>query len=338
VAGVFRRVERRLAESPDASFQSESCPDLSPLLALTEASARGVIATGPRRGCRVVRVRGVAADTDAFLMGRLCAQVQGYNLQCATRIAANDREGLERMARYLARPPIATDRLVPLQDGRLELRLKRPWRDGTTAFQYTPHELLERLIALVPRPRHHLTRYHGVLAPAFAGRAQIVPSPSDPRPPRDRPPPPAGAQPPERPGRWPWASLIWRVFLKDVLACTRCSGRMAIVAALTGPDSVILILKHSRLCGAYAREGAAGLVSKRRGQPSNRRLSEDLHRRAVELVRDLYADFGPTLAREKLIELHGIRVAKETLRKWMAAAEIWLPRDRRVPQPPPVTG
>jgi hypothetical protein len=88
-----------------------------------------------------------------------------------------------------------------------------------------------------------------------------------------------------------------------------------------------------RLCGAYARDGAAGLVSKRRGQPSNRRLSEDLHRRAVELVRDQYADFGPTLAREKLIEPHGIRVAKETLRKWMAAADIWLPRDRRVPKP-----
>jgi hypothetical protein len=53
----------------------------------------------------------------------------------------------------------------------------------------------------------------------------------------------------------------------------------------------------------------------------------------VALVRDLYGDFGPTLAREKLIELHGIRVAKETLRKWMAAADIWLPRDRRIPKP-----
>jgi hypothetical protein len=233
VAGVFRRVERRLAGSPDTSSQGESPLDASPLLTLTEASARGVIATGPRRGCRVVRVRGAAADTDAFLMGRLCAQVEGYNLQCATRIAANDRDGLERMARYLARPPIATDRLVQLQDGRLELRLKRRWRDGATAFQYTPHELLERLVALVPRPRRHLTRYHGVLAPAFAGRSQIVPSPSDPRPPRDRPHAPAGAQPPDRPGRWPWASLIWRVFLKDVLACASCSGRMVIVAAVT---------------------------------------------------------------------------------------------------------
>ena len=84
-------------------------------------------------------------------MGRLCAEVEGFNLQAATRLHAGDRDGLERMARYLARPPIATDRLSRLDDGRLELRLKRPWRDGTTAFVYTPHELLERLVAIVPR-------------------------------------------------------------------------------------------------------------------------------------------------------------------------------------------
>lgn len=66
------------------------------------------------------------------------------------------------MARYLARPPIATDRLSLLADGRLELRLKRPWRDGTTAFVFTPHEFIERLVAIVPRPsgRSGLPRSH----------------------------------------------------------------------------------------------------------------------------------------------------------------------------------
>ena len=95
----------------------------------------------------------------------------------------------------------------------------------------------------------------------------------------------------------------------------------------------ITVRQVRRLCGAYERDGAGGLVSKRRGQPSNRRLSEELQLQTVALVRDLYSDFGPTLAREKLIELHGIRVAKETLRKWMAAADIWLPRNRRVAKP-----
>ena len=128
---------------------------------MAEASARGVIATGPRRGCRVVRVRGPTAEVDAFVMDRLCAQVEGYNLQAATRVGANDRGGLERMGRYLSRPPFATDRLSQLDDKRFELRLKRPWRDGTRAFVFSPHELIERLVAQVPRPRAHLTRYHG---------------------------------------------------------------------------------------------------------------------------------------------------------------------------------
>jgi hypothetical protein len=121
-------------------------------------------------------VRGTRADLDAFVMGRLCAEVEVFNLQAATRLHVGDREGLERMARYLARPPIATDRLSRLDDGRLELRLKRPWRDGTTAFVYTPHELLERLVAIVPRPRAHLTRYLGVFASAFAAGSVTFPT------------------------------------------------------------------------------------------------------------------------------------------------------------------
>jgi len=244
-ASVFRRVEGKLAGRDEDAKQRRFVESAPLLLSLVEASASGVIATGPRRGCRIVRVRGVVDDVDAFVMGRLCAQVEGYNLQAATRIAANDRDGLERMARYLARPPIASDRLTQLEDGRLELRLKRPWRDGTLALRYTPQELVERLVGLVPRPRAHLTRYHGVLAPAFAARQAIVPKSSEESglaP--GRPVAPPGAEPPRRAGRFAWASLIWRVFLEDVLACARCSGRMIIVAAVTSPSGVARIL-HS---------------------------------------------------------------------------------------------
>ena len=240
-AAVFRRVERALADhEPDAAQLrfAESAPILAEV---AEAAARGVVATGPRRGRRIIRIRGAPADMDAFVMGRLCAQVEGYNVQAATRLGANDREGLERMARYLARPPIAGDRLSQLDDGRLELRLKRPWRDGTTAFVFTPHELIERLVAIVPRPRVHLTRYFGVLAPAFAARSGIVPTAPQASAPRQ---PPGDGLPsqPRRPSRFPWASLIWRVFLADVLECGRCGGRMEIVAAVTSNEAVTRIL------------------------------------------------------------------------------------------------
>jgi Putative transposase/Transposase zinc-binding domain len=174
-AAVCRRVERKLSEREPAAPQRHFEESAQLWCALAGASVAGVAATGPRRGRYLVRVRGARADVDAIVTGRLCADVAGFNLQAATRIAANDRAGIERMARYLARPPIATDRLSRLDDGRLELQLKRPWRDGTTAFVLTPHELIERLVALVPRPRAHLTRYFGVFAPAFAARAAIVP-------------------------------------------------------------------------------------------------------------------------------------------------------------------
>jgi len=216
---------------------------------MADAAARGLVATGPRRGYRIVRVRGPTGHVDAVVMGRLCAQVEGFNLQAATRIGATDRQGLERMARYLARPPIANERLTRLDDGRLELRLKRPWRDGTTAFRFTPHEIIERLVAQVPRPRAHLARYHGVLAPAFAARSLIVAA-SGGATPGDRPQPPPPVAPPKRqprPTRFPWASMIWRVFLKDVLECTRCAGRMEMVAAVTAPASIERILDHMGL-------------------------------------------------------------------------------------------
>jgi Putative transposase len=156
VTAVFRGVERKLADLEPSVGQRRFAEDAPLLMAMAEASARGVVGTGPRRGCRIIRIRGAPVNVDVFLMGRLCAQIEGYDLQAATRLAANDRDGLERMARYLARPPIATDRLSLRDDGRLELRLKRPWRDGTTAFVFQPHELIERLVAIVPRPRAHL--------------------------------------------------------------------------------------------------------------------------------------------------------------------------------------
>src|SRR6267142_845189 len=85
-----------------------------------------------------------------------------------------------------------------------------------------------------------------------------------------------------------------------------------------------------RLCVAYQQAGPIGLASRKRGQPSNRRLPPQLQAEAVEIVRQRYADFGPKLAQEKLLELHHIRVAKETLRKWMTLARLWLPRDQRL--------
>ena len=84
-----------------------------------------------------------------------------------------------------------------------------------------------------------------------------------------------------------------------------------------------------RLCAAFEERGPAGLVSGKRGQLSNRRLPDELRAQAVEIVRERYADFGPTLACEKLLEQHALRVSKETLRAWLIGAGVWIPRRER---------
>ena len=81
---------------------------------------------------------------------------------------------------------------------------------------------------------------------------------------------------------------------------------------------------------AYRAEGAAGLISKRRGRPSNRRKPEEVRTTALAIIRERYWDFGPTLAAEKLGELHGIVLGRETLRQWMIAAGLWLDRKQRL--------
>jgi winged helix-turn helix protein len=88
-----------------------------------------------------------------------------------------------------------------------------------------------------------------------------------------------------------------------------------------------------RLLAAFRAAGAASLLSKRRGRPSNNRLPAAVRELAMALVREHDADFGPTLACEKLAELHGCYVSRETLRRWMIEDGLWLDHRRRLPSP-----
>ncbi len=99
------------------------------------------------------------------------------SLHADVAVPARDRRRLERLCRYVARPPLASDRLDERPDGRLALRLKTRWRDGTTHILMERDELLERLVPLIPPPRAHQVRYHGVLAPCASARDRIVPGP-----------------------------------------------------------------------------------------------------------------------------------------------------------------
>jgi len=81
-----------------------------------------------------------------------------------------------------------------------------------------------------------------------------------------------------------------------------------------------------RLSKRYQAEGLAGLVSKKRGRASNRRLDETLRATAIELIGTHYRDFGPTLANEKLAELHDIHLSVESTRQLMIGTGYWKTR------------
>ena len=118
----------------------------------------------------------------------------------------------------------------------------------------------------------------------------------------------------------------------DVLA--RLDGRRLTTSAAADLMRVSLRQTH-RLLKRYRDGGAPAIANRRRGRPSNNRLSDVARDHAIALIREYYADLVTTLAAKKLGERHDVRVSRETLRGWMRQAGIWLPRAerKRIQQP-----
>jgi hypothetical protein len=179
-ATIARRLDKLLVGrgflGEDAPADPDPLETEEPLLSqLYSASVQGRVATGPRAGQRVLRLgdRIDVEEVDA-ITGPRCASVQGWSLHANVAVAGRDRERLERLARYCARPPIATERLSELPDGRIAYRLRHRWRDGTTHVVFEPLDLVARLAALVPPPRANTVRYHGILASCAGWRDVAV--------------------------------------------------------------------------------------------------------------------------------------------------------------------
>jgi hypothetical protein len=189
------------------------------------------------------------------------------SLHADVAVPARDRGRLERLCRYVARPPLANGRLEEHPAGRLLLRLKTRWRDGTTHVLMERSELIDRLVPLIPPPRAHQVRYHGILAPCASLRSVVVPArefdvelpaASGDAPKRDAHSaasanPPAQTRPDDnrlredrldtRPRRLWWAALLQRVFAIDALRCPRCGSTLRLIAAIEDPAIARRILE-----------------------------------------------------------------------------------------------
>ena len=141
------------------------------------------------------------------------------------------------------RGAVAENRLQREENGDISYLLKTPWSDGTKAVQFTPLEFVEKLAALVPPPRVHQIRYHGVFAPNHSWRAAVVPkgrvesgvAPSE------------SKSPISRGRRMSWAECLKRTFQIDLTQCPDCAGEVRFIAAVLKRDAIRAILRHLKL-------------------------------------------------------------------------------------------
>jgi hypothetical protein len=159
------------------------------------------------------------------------------------RWGTDQRQQLEHLCRYIPRPAIANERLKRNRAGDVVLQLKSAFKDGTTHIVISPLEFMQRLAALVPRPRLHLIRFHGVLAPNAKLRSKIVPAPAE----RATETSSEGSHAPGAPAHMSWARLLKRVFDIDIEHCPNCGGALKIIAAIEDPPVIVKILSHLRL-------------------------------------------------------------------------------------------
>ena len=128
--------------------------------------------------------------------------------------------------------------------GQVVLKLKTPWHDGTTHLVMSPLEFMQRLAALVPRPRLHLIRFHGVLAPNAKLRAMVVPQAPDEGAEVAQPSACEAKYAHHKPVRLSWARLLKRVFEIDLEHCPNCGGELKIIAAIMEAQVIERILTH----------------------------------------------------------------------------------------------
>jgi hypothetical protein len=250
VVEVAERCERWLTEQGFGEHDQQDDPDPDDAqMLLQAASAAGRTALGQRAGRRAKRIQ--VHRGRVYELPPRCAVCDGYRarqptrcargltvptgrqdsrpaaLHAGVRVAPRDRAGLERLSRYISRPPPGRERLEEQPDGSILLRLKTPWSDGTAALQPSRSELLQRIIALIPPPSNNESLYHGVFSPNHAWISEIVPAP-----PVDTTPehlrirltkePALGPQP-----AWlAWAALMWRIFQEDKVSSPRCGAPM----------------------------------------------------------------------------------------------------------------
>lgn len=245
---VTKYLEKKkiIIKDNDQEFQLE-IPSEDSFSRLQKASVTYRFAMGKNKGKKALTLKTVP-ETDHNSQKGLVVKSSGFSLHAGVSVKSHERKKLEKICRYIARPPIAEERLSQNEKGQIVYKLKTPWDDGTTHIYMSPLELLEKLAAIIPRPRVHLTRFHGVLAPHYKYRKQIVPAPKVVAPQLEVVNPQTLAldklKEKNKKKSISWARLLKRIFNIDVETCSRCGGKVKIIAAIEDPKVIKKILEQ----------------------------------------------------------------------------------------------
>ena len=209
-----------------------------------KASVAHRVVFGERSGQKVRFIGkgfGYVEEMPSF-SGKHCASMNGFSLHCATRISARDRKGLEKLIMYMARGPIATERLTRMDDdsGNLLYELKRPFSDGRTHILLSPIELLEKLTALIPTKWFNQIRYNGVFAPGSEWRSEIVRSLKKKKATGEE----ESHEEYSPPYKYSWSFLLKRVFDLNLDCCQKCGGNLKFISSIEDPDVIKKMLSH----------------------------------------------------------------------------------------------
>jgi hypothetical protein len=179
----------------------------------------------------------------------------GFSVHTSVTVPPDDREGLERLARYLLRPPVSLERLQVDEHAQAIAYVPRckPGFQAPTAAPAEPEDFLARVVMHIPDPRRHTIRYYGAYSSVVRARRRREAAPTAaavvaPVAPVAQAP----SDPDMRALRRRWAELLRRIYEVDPLVCPRCGARMRItvppvvlgVAFITEPRVIKKIIQH----------------------------------------------------------------------------------------------
>ena len=233
--------------------------DARALRPLQAAACTYGIAFGPRAGLKVLTLQGVMPTEKGFLQD-LCADNDGFSLHAAVRCGAEVRQALEQLCRDITRPALANGRVRRNASGQAVPKLKTPWRDGTRHWVLSALEFMQRMAALVQRPRLHRIRFHGVLASNAKLRAMVMPQEPEEGAETVKPTECEADCAHHRPVLLSWARLLKRVFDLDLEHCPNCGNELKVIAAILEQPVIEKILTHLGLEARVPPRGPAVLL------------------------------------------------------------------------------